>query len=153
MTLTQWQKKTALPTLVLSLVYTASFVYPIYWYPVDSSVKTVCEFVNYSTWAIFALDYLVQVKFSPDNRAYFRSHIFELVLVVVPFFRPLRALRALVFTTQAGIRSKKALIKSLPLVLTGAAVLMIVIMGAAVLDIERTAPGSNIHTPMDALSR
>jgi len=28
---------------------------------------------------------------------------------------------------------------------------MIVIMGAAVLDIERNAPGSNIHTPIDAL--
>jgi len=35
--------------------------------------------------------------------------------------------------------------------MSGAAVLMIVIMGAAVLDIERSAPGSNIHTPMDAL--
>ena len=29
--------------------------------------------------------------------------------------------------------------------------MMIIIMGAAVLDIERNAPGSNIHTPMDAL--
>ena len=28
---------------------------------------------------------------------------------------------------------------------------MIIIMGAAVLDIERNAPGSNIHTPIDAL--
>lgn len=28
---------------------------------------------------------------------------------------------------------------------------MIVIMGAAILDIERNAVGSNIHTPMDAL--
>ena len=151
MTLIEWQKKTALTTLVLSLIYTASFVYPIYWFPVSSGVKTGCEVINYVTWAIFALDYLVQMKLAPDNRAYVRGHIFELILVVVPFFRPLRALRALVFTTQAGIRSKKALIKSLPLVLTGAAVLMIVIMGAAVLDIERSAPGSNIHTPMDAL--
>jgi len=35
--------------------------------------------------------------------------------------------------------------------MTGAAVVMIIIMGAAILDIERNAPGSNIHTPMDAL--
>lgn len=91
------------------------------------------------------------MKLAPDNRKYFKAHIFELVLIAVPFFRPLRALRALVFTTQASIRSKKTLIKSIPLVMSGAAVLMIVIMGAAVLDIERSAPGSNIHTPMDAL--
>ena len=136
---------------MLSLVYTTSFVFPIYWYPVSPAVKTFCAMVNYVTWGIFAIDYIIQLKLAPDNKAFFKSHILELILVVVPFFRPLRALRALVFTTQAGIRSKKALIQSLPLVLTGAAVLMIVIMGAAVLDIERNAPGSNIHTPMDAL--
>ena len=151
MTLVEWQKKTALPTLILSLIYTVTFAFPIYWYPVSHGVKTTCLIINYFTWGIFALDYIVQMRLAPDNKAYFKSHILELILVVVPFFRPLRALRALVFTTQAGIRSKKALIQSLPLVLTGAAILMIIIMGAAVLDIERTAPGSNIHTPMDAL--
>jgi voltage-gated potassium channel len=49
------------------------------------------------------------------------------------------------------VRSKLTLIKSIPLVMTAAALLMIIIMGAAILDIERSAPGSNIHTPMDAL--
>ncbi len=151
MTLLQWQKKTALPTLILSLVYTATFVYPIYWYPTGHSVKIFCLFINYATWATFALDYAIQLKLASDKSKYFKSHLFELSLIAVPFFRPLRALRALVFTTQAGIRSKKALIKSIPLVMTGAAVVMIVIMGAAILDIERNAAGSNIHTPMDAL--
>jgi voltage-gated potassium channel len=151
MTLNQWQKKMALPTLILSLIYTATFVYPIYWYPIPPNSKSVCLAINYATWAIFALDYLIQMKLAPDNKRYFKTHVFELILVVVPFFRPLRALRALVFTTQASIRSKKALIKSIPLVMTGAALLMIIIMGAAILDIERSAPGSNIHTPMDAL--
>ena len=43
------------------------------------------------------------------------------------------------------------MIKLIPLVMTGAAIMMIVTMGAAILDIERNAPGSNIHTSMDAL--
>jgi voltage-gated potassium channel len=151
MTLTQWQKKMALPTLILSLVYTITFVYPIYWYPVGSSVKSLCSILNYVSWAAFAVDYLVQMKLAPDNKKYFKTHLLELILVVVPFFRPLRALRALIFTTQASVRSKLTLIKSIPLVMTAAALLMIIIMGAAILDIERSAPGSNIHTPMDAL--
>ena len=151
MTLHQWQKKMAFPTLVLSLIYTVTFAFPIYWYPVSSSVKSFCLFVNYLTWAAFAIDYLIQIWLAPHKKRYIETHIFELILIAVPFFRPLRALRALVFTSQAGIRSKKALIKSIPLVMTGAAVIMIVIMGAAILDIERNAPGSNIHTPMDAL--
>ena len=151
MTLTQWQKKMALPTLILSLIYTASFVYPIYWYSVSHSVKVLCLIVNYVSWVAFAVDYLIQLKLVPDNKKYLKTHIVELLLVLVPFFRPLRALRALVFTTQASIRSRQTFIKSIPLVMTGAAIVMIVIMGAAILDIERNAPGSNIHTPMDAL--
>jgi voltage-gated potassium channel len=126
-------------------------VYPIYWYPVGHSVKTICLFINYLTWAAFVGDYLIQMKLSQSNKKYFMTHLFELLLIAIPFFRPLRALRALVFTTKASIRSRKALIKSIPTIITGQAILMIVIMGAAVLDIERGAPGSNIKTPMDAL--
>jgi len=151
MTLKQWQRKTAIPSLILSLLFTLSFVVPIYWYPINSTLKSVCEIVNYGTWVLFAADYFYQIKLAPDNIKYLKTHIFELILVILPFFRPLRALRALVFTAQASIRSKKALIKSIPIVMTGATVLMIVIMGAAILDIERNAPGANIKTPMDAL--
>ena len=151
MTLSLLQKKMALPTLILSLIYTASFVYPIYWYPVDSVTKLACTILNYTVWVVFAFDYLIQIKLAPNKQNYFKAHIFELILVVVPFFRPLRALRALVFTTQASVRSRKSLVKSIPVVMSGAALIMIVIMGAAILEIERHAPGANIHTPMDAL--
>lgn len=151
MTLNTWKQRMAAPTLILSLFYTGSFVYPIYFYPVGYGVKTICALVNYTIWGLFAIDYMVQLKLASEKKKYFKTHLFELILVAVPFFRPLRALRALVFTTQASIRSRKSLIQSIPLIMTGAAILMIVIMGAAILDIERNAPSSNIHTPMDAL--
>jgi voltage-gated potassium channel len=75
----------------------------------------------------------------------------ELFLVFVPFFRPVRALRALLFTTKAGARTKKTFINSIPLLVSVTAVLMIVILGAAILDIERFVPNSTIKTPSDAL--
>ena len=151
MTLQQWQKKTAVPSLVLSLLFTLTFIIPIYWFPVSTPIKNICTVFNYGTWFLFAVDYAYQIKLAPNNVKYLKSHIFELLLVILPFFRPLRALRAIAFTAQASIRSKKALIKSIPIVMTGATILMIVIMGAAILDIERNAPGANIKTPMDAL--
>jgi voltage-gated potassium channel len=151
MKLIEWQKKTAIPTLVLSLLFTITFVFPIYLYPIDSTAKNLCTAVNYGTWALFALDYVYQIKLAPNNLKFLRTHLFELLIVILPFFRPLRALRAITFTAQASVRSKKAFIKSIPLVMTGATILMIIIMGAAILDIERNAPGANIKTPMDAL--
>jgi len=151
MTLSEWQKKTAGISLGVSVLFTISFIYPIYWYPVGEKSKSICEFVNYATWALFSLDYIYQLILSSDKRKFISTHIFQLLVVALPFFRPLRELRALAFTAQVSIRSKKALIKSIPLVMSGAAVLMIVIMGAAILDIERGAPGATIKTPMDAL--
>jgi voltage-gated potassium channel len=147
MTLTQWQKKTAVPSLVLSLLFTLSFVIPIYWYPVSSTIKAICTVINYGTWVLFAADYAYQIKLAPNNIKYLKSHIFELLLVILPFFRPLRALRAIAFTAQASIRSKKALIKSIPIVMTGATVLMILIMGAAILP-----HGFSIQQTMRALN-
>ena len=139
MTLSEWQKRTAGISLGASVLFTLSFIYPIYWYPVGSRTKLICEFINYATWVLFSLDYVYQVILSPNKRKFISTHIFQLLVV------------ALAFTAQVSIRSKKALIKSIPLVMSGAAILMIVIMGAAVLDIERGAPGATIKTPMDAL--
>ena len=151
MKLLEWQKKTAGISLFLSFLYTASFVYPIYWYPVNSQISQACEYVYYATWVIFLCDFIYQMYLSENSRKYFQTHLLEFLLVVLPFFRPLRALRALVFTFQAGARSKKAFIRSIPLVVSVATVMMIVIMGAAVLDIERNVEGSHITTPSDAL--
>lgn len=146
-----WRKRTALLTLILSLLYTVTYVYPIYFYPVSKSVSMFCNWFNYAVWAYFVLDYAIQFYLASAKRSFVWKNLLELFLVLVPFFRPVRALRALLFTTKAGARSKKSLIKSMPLLISATATLMIIIMGAAILDIERFAPNGNIKTPGDAL--
>jgi voltage-gated potassium channel len=88
---------------------------------------------------------------APRKKKFFRAHIFELILVALPFVRMLRPLRAIMFIGQAGFRSRRQLIKNLWWVVLLASFLMIIIMGAAILDIERTVPNSNIKTPSDAV--
>jgi len=151
MTLKQWQSRMAKPTLALSLIYTLAFIYPVFHYPTPSGLKSICTWTNHIVWALFAVDYLVMLKLAPHKRKFVRAHIFELILVALPFIRMLRPLRAVMFISQAGFRSRKQLIKNLWWVVTVACILMIVIMGAAVLDIERTVSGSNIKTPVDAI--
>lgn len=147
----RWRKRMALPTLILSLLYTFTYVVPIYFYPLNHSLDDFFRWTNYAIWAYFILDYLIQLFLASYKFKFFRTHIVELILVVVPFFRPLRALRALLFTTKAGVRTKKTYIRSIPILITGTTVLMILIMGAAVLEIERLVPGSHIKTASDAL--
>lgn len=141
----------ALPILILSLIFTLTYVIPIYLYPLGHSVDLLFKWTNYLIWALFLLDYFVQLFLAKEKSRFFRTHFAELLLVVVPFFRPLQGLRALLFTTKTGFRTKKAYIQSIPILITGTTLLMILIMGAAVLEIERFAPGSRIKTPSDAL--
>ena len=151
MTLKQWQNQMAKPTLVFSLIYTISFIYPVYFYPSPSIIQQVCRWTNHIVWAIFLLDYLVMFKLAPNKKKFVSTHIFELILVALPFVRMLRPLRAVVFIGQAGFRSRRQLLRNIWWVVSVASLLMIIIMGAAILDIERSVPNSNIKTPSDAI--
>ena len=141
----------AKPTLILSLVYTLTFIYPVYHYPTPSLIKELCRWTNHIVWALFAIDYLIMFRLAQYKKKFFKAHIFELILVALPFVRMLRPLRAVMFIGQAGFRSRRQLLKNLWWVVTLASVLMIIIMGAAILDVERNVAGSNIKTPSDAI--
>ena len=151
MTLKQWQNQMAKPTLVFSLIYTISFIYPVYVYPSPLIIQEICRWTNHIVWAIFLLDYLVMFKLAPNKKKFVSTHIFELILVALPFVRMLRPLRAIVFIGQAGFRSRRQLLKNIWWVVSVASLLMIIIMGAAILDIERNISNSNIKTPSDAI--
>lgn len=148
---TRWRERMASPTLILSLLYTFTYVVPIYFYPMDSSLVGIFRWTNYLIWALFLLDYLIQLYLSSNKRKFFTTHFVELFLVIAPFFRPLRGLRALLFTSKASFRSKKVYIKSIPILIGVTTVLMILITGAAILEIERFVPGSLVTTPSDAI--
>jgi voltage-gated potassium channel len=141
----------AKPSLALSLIYTLAFIYPVFHYPTPSGIKTFCYWTNHIVWALFAVDYLIMFYLAAQKKKFVKAHIFELLLVALPFVRMLRPLRAIMFIGQAGFRSRRQLIKNLWWVVSLACLLMIIIMGAAILDIERTVPGSNIKTPADAI--
>jgi voltage-gated potassium channel len=62
--------------------------------------------LDYFVWAIFAADLIIKTAISPHRLSYLRRHWLEVLVVVVPFFRPLRILRIFIFGSRAwvGIR-------------------------------------------------
>ncbi len=148
--LRRWQSVTAWPIILLSFIYIAVYVIPIYFYPLSSGFVTLCHVLEYSIWAVFVLDYSIQIVLAPNRSEFFRREWLALLLVAIPFFRPIRAIRGVIFIRQASTK-RKSLVKSLPLIIGSMAVLMVLISGAAVLNAERFAPGSTIRTPSDAL--
>jgi voltage-gated potassium channel len=106
---------------------------------------------EYSIWGAFIVDYLIQFWLAANKAKFFKSEWLALLFVAVPFLRPVRVIRGVIFLRQASTRPKDSLLVSIPWILGAVAALMMLIMAAAVLDVERFAPGSNIHTPGDAL--
>jgi voltage-gated potassium channel len=149
-TLLRWQQASAWPIIVLSFAYIAVYVTPIYWYPISPWLETTCRIAEYAIWAFFIIDYAVQFSLASDRRYFFRHEWLTLVFVVFPFFRPVRAVRGVLFIRQASTK-KKSLVRSLPGIIGSMAILLVVIAGAAVLNAERFAPHATITTPSDAL--
>ena len=149
--LDMWQRKSAWPLVGLSLAYTFVYVYPIFAYPTTHGVGSLCHWLEYVIWGIFILDYAVQLFLAEHKVTFLKKEWLALIFVVVPFFRPIRAVRGVVFLRQASTRPRESLMMTIPWILAATTALMMVIMAAAMLDVERFAPGGNIHTPADAL--
>jgi voltage-gated potassium channel len=146
----RWQQAAAWPMIVLSFAYIAAYAVPIYLYPLAPGMATTFHVAEYGIWAIFIIDYLVQLQLAVEKRTFLRHEWLGLVITVFPFLRPIRAIRGLIFIRQASTK-KKSLASSLPAILAVMAILLVVIAGAAVLSAERFAPGATITTPSDAL--
>jgi voltage-gated potassium channel len=114
-------------------------------------------------WAIFAGDYFVRLYLSPSRWRYVRTHVPDLVIVVIPFLRPLRLLRsarilrllrlsrvaaflARAFRDIGRILSTRGVNYVLLVV-----VALVFVAGVLVVELERGFEGANIETFSDGL--
>jgi voltage-gated potassium channel len=115
------------------------------------------DIAGLAIWAAFAAEYATLLYLAPRRRVFVRSHIPDLVLIAIPVFRPLRALRvlrllsvgsALAAIVHAAQRSRAARGVGYTLAVVTA---LLVSLAFVVLDLERDAPNSTIRTTGDAL--
>jgi len=84
-------------------------------------VGIVLEILTWALWVIFALEYGIRLWLAKDKRRFFLRNILDFLLVVIPIFRPLRAVQAimrllrtttaLLFVVRAIRASRKALMR------------------------------------------
>ena len=138
------------PVIFLSLLYIAVYVVPIYWYPLSHAEVRLCRITEYVVWGLFVLDYAIQLWLSDNRRAFILREWLAFLFVAFPFFRPIRAIRGVIFYRQATTK-QRSMVTSLPGVMAVMTILLLIVGGAAVLDVERFAPHATITTPSDAL--
>jgi voltage-gated potassium channel len=86
------ERVTEIPMLLLALAYVAAFLVG---YLPDASdrARSIAAFAEDIIIALFAAELLIRVAVAERRLAYLRRHWLDVLIVVVPFIRPLRLLR------------------------------------------------------------
>lgn len=86
------ERATEIPMLVLAALFVVVFLIG-YWPDTSTSVQRIAAFAEDVIVALFAVELLVRVAVAERRWAYLRAHWLDVLVVIVPFLRPLRFLR------------------------------------------------------------
>jgi voltage-gated potassium channel len=135
-----------MPLLVLAFVMIPLLIGPIIW---DLSPQEEATFLtlDYFIWAIFAIDLIIKAAISPQRLGYLRRHWLEVLVVIVPFFRPLRILRIFIFGSRAWVGMRRLVNIDFILVYG----IGLVVIAATVIASVEGGVGASINSFTDAL--
>ncbi|MDQ5915286.1 MAG: voltage-gated potassium channel, partial [Pseudomonadota bacterium] len=129
----------------LSLLFLAVLLLQIF-VPAGNFWIPELEVLGWVLWAVFAVEFGFRVYLSQRRWRYVWTHPLDLIIVLVPFLRPLRLLRLLAIVGSFAQRAERSLAgRALSFSLLTAAVL-IVVSAMAVLYTEGDNPGSAIDS-------
>jgi voltage-gated potassium channel len=160
--LDRFERQTAWPMLVLSLAIIPLLVVPLV-ADLSPAVETAVFAVDWIIWALFAAEYGVRLFLAPAKGRFVRSNVIDLVVVVIPFLRPLRVARStrlirLLSAARIGAFLARAL-HAVRVVLVrhnlGYSLLAVLFLtfgaGVAVWAVEADEPNRNIENVADGL--
>jgi voltage-gated potassium channel len=141
------ERMTELPLLALAFVMIPLLLGPFLW-ELSPGEEAAFLALDSFIWIVFAVDLAAKTIISPHRKAFLKKHWLEVLIVVVPFFRPFRLLRLFIFGSRAYVGARR-LVHVDFLIVYGIGLIMIV--ATVVTTVERDAEGSQILTFPDAL--
>ncbi|MFC1914018.1 potassium channel family protein [Chloroflexota bacterium] len=140
------ERLTEMPLLILSFVMIPLLIGPLVW-EISPQEESTFIMLDYFVWAIFAIDLIIKVAISPHRPNYLRRHWLEVLVVVVPFFRPLRILRIFIFGSRAWVGMRRLVNIDFILVYG----IGLVIIAATIVASVEGGEGASIQSFADAL--
>jgi voltage-gated potassium channel len=100
------ERFTELPLLMLAFLMVPMIAGTFLW-ELTPAETTLFNAFNTAIWVLFAVDFVVKLAIAPETLAYLRGHWLDALIVVIPFFRPLRIVRLAVFGSRAVAGARK----------------------------------------------
>lgn len=147
----RWEQRTDVPLMVAALLFLGAFAWPILDPGMTPEWRTVCRVVSVATWGLFVLDYGVRLALSNDRWSFVLRHPLDLVVVLLPMFRPLALLRLVAMLGALNRRAEHALHGRVAAYVTASSVLLVAVSALAMLQVERGRPGAVIEDFGDAV--
>jgi voltage-gated potassium channel len=145
-----YEARTDLLLSALALVYLVTFSAQAIFYEPDATWFRWSTAFGNLLWVLFALDLIFRLSLSPRRWYFIKTHLLDVITVVVPQFRALRVLRA--FTSDGVLSKGKGAISGKAIVSATIGVVIVVWVGSLmVLSAERGAPGAEITSFGDAI--
>ena len=140
------ERLSELPMLFLAFAMVPLLAASLLW-ELGPRAEVVVLALDSVVWVAFAVDLVIKVAVAPDRWAYVKRHWLDVLVVAVPFIRPLRILRIILFAME-GVQGLRRLIRIdyLFVYATG----FILVIATIVTTVERGS-GSSLETFPNAL--
>jgi voltage-gated potassium channel len=125
--------------LVLSLVFLLTYAMPIMFPGMHETGKLAMTILFFGAWALFVIDYFIELSRAENKKKFFKQHLFALVLICVPMLYPLRLFLAFTaFTALNKVFAKN--MRNKVLLYTIVISLLVIFIGSLmVTSVERAA--------------
>lgn len=147
----RWERRSEVPLILLALAFLVAYAWPILDPTLERDIAGFLNLVSWTVWVAFVVDFSVRIVLAEDRRTYALNHWYDLLLIALPMFRPLRLLRVLAFAQVLSRSLTRNLIGRVTVYVIGTSIVAVALGALAVLDAERGANGANILTFGDAL--
>jgi voltage-gated potassium channel len=147
----RWEERADWPLTVAAVLFLVAYAWPIIEPDLAPGLLRVCRVVTVAAWLGFALDYVVRVVLSRDRVGFVRRHLLDLLVVVLPVFRPLQLLRLVTLLNVLNRHAGASLRGRVAMYVATASGIVVLVAALAVLDAERRAPGARIDGLGEAL--
>ncbi|MFC2042018.1 potassium channel family protein [Chloroflexota bacterium] len=140
------QRLTEAPLLILAFVMIPLLIGPLFW-NLSTDQEALFTALDTFIWAIFAVDQGIKIAVAPHRVEYLRRHWLEVLVVAVPFLRPLRLIRIFLFGSRAWVGVRRLVHVDFIFVYG----IGLVIIAATIVASVEMGENSSIHSFGDAL--
>jgi voltage-gated potassium channel len=148
---TAWERRLDWPLTGLAVVFLVAYAWSVLDTGLSARAHDWLDALLWTTWALFAADYLVRLALARRRWRFVWRHVLDLVVIVAPMFRQLRVLRLVTVLTSLNRQMRGDFRGRIGVYVGGATVLVSFAAALAVYDAERRHPDASITSFGDAI--